>query len=204
MYFNVFVDKVWIFWSHHCCYFQSTGLGQSREEQKRREMSAIASDEVKYLLQNYFRNNTAHKLWIGRCWRSLIFENNNENVNQVARRSGSSKVLLKSNRGEREVESLVKVVIPGRDPAEAEEATRLEDLATQYLSRLPTGGFSCSICSKVSKDRYAGKCHLDSKHFPSEFGHSCRICGYHCKSKAALACHVSIYHRNKWRPYNRF
>ena len=39
----------------------------------------------------------------------LISENNNENVNQVARRSGSSKVLLKSNRGEREVESLVKV-----------------------------------------------------------------------------------------------
>ena len=104
-----FVDKVWISLSHHCCYFQSTGLGQSREEQKRREMSAIASDEVKYLLQNYFRNNTAHKLWIGRCWESLISDNNNENVNQVARRSGSSKVLLKSNRGEREVESLVKV-----------------------------------------------------------------------------------------------
>lgn len=89
------------------------------------------------------------------------------------------------------------LVIPGRDPGEAEEATRLEDLATQYLSRLPTGGFTCSICNKVSKDRYAGKCHLDSKHFPSEYGHSCRVCGYHCKSKAALACHVSIYHRNK-------
>ena len=41
--------------------------------------------------------------------KNLISENNNENVNQVARRSGSSKVLLKSNRGEREVESLVKV-----------------------------------------------------------------------------------------------
>ena len=89
------------------------------------------------------------------------------------------------------------LVIPGRDPVEAEEATRLENLATQYLSRLPTGGFACSICNKVSKDRYAGKCHLDSKHFPSEYGHSCRVCGYHCKSKAALACHVSIYHRNK-------
>jgi len=80
---------------------------------------------------------------------------------------------------------------------EPEEANRLENLATQYLSKLPTGGFSCSICSKVSKDRYAGKCHLDSKHFPSEYGHTCRVCGYHCKSKAALACHVSLYHRNK-------
>ena len=86
------------------------------------------------------------------------------------------------------------LVIPG----EPEEANRLENLATQYLSKLPTGGFSCSICSKVSKDRYAGKCHLDSKHFPSEYGHTCRVCGYHCKSKAALACHVSLYHRNKW------
>ena len=79
-----------------------------------------------------------------------------------------------------------------------------QDLATQYLGRLPTGGFTCSICNKVSKDRYAGKCHLDSKHFPSEYGHSCRVCGYHCKSKAALACHVAIYHRNRWKHYVGF
>lgn len=52
-------------------YAQSTGLEQSREDQKRRELSAIASDEV-------------------------------------ARRSLSGKVLVKSNQGEREVEALVK------------------------------------------------------------------------------------------------
>jgi hypothetical protein len=90
------------------------------------------------------------------------------------------------------------LVIPGRADHEAEDANRLEGLAEEYLNRLPAGGgFSCNICNKVSKDRYAGKCHLDSKHFPSQFGHSCKICGQHCKSKAALACHVSIYHRNK-------
>ena len=52
--------------------------------------------------------------------------------------------------------------------------------------------------------RWHGKCHLDSKHFPSEYGHSCRVCGYHCKSKAALAGHVSIYHRNRWKHYVGF
>jgi len=85
----------------------------------------------------------------------------------------------------------------GRDPLETEDANRLEDLANLYLQKLTSGGFACSICSKVSKDRYAGKCHLDSKHFPSAFGHNCNLCGKHCKSKAAMACHVSIYHRNK-------
>ena len=54
------------------------------------------------------------------------------------------------------------LVIPGRDSGEAEEATRLEDLATQYLGRLPTGGFTCSICNKVSKDCYAGMASVTS------------------------------------------
>ena len=89
------------------------------------------------------------------------------------------------------------LVLPGRDPLVAENENRLEDLAKLYLAKRDTGGFSCNICYKVSKDRHAGKCHLDSKHFPSQFGHSCSICGKVCKSKHALVCHVSIYHRNK-------
>jgi len=77
------------------------------------------------------------------------------------------------------------------------QESRLDELASLYLTKLSEGGFVCSLCSKVSRDLHAGKSHLDSKHFPSETGHSCDLCGKHCKTKNALACHTSIYHRKK-------
>lgn len=67
----------------------------------------------------------------------------------------------------------------------------LEELANLHLGRLETGGYTCNICSLSFRDKYRGKRHLESKHFPKEGGHSCPICGKVSRTKNALDVHMN-------------
>ena len=53
----------------------------------------------------------------------------------------------------------------------------LEELAELYLVREGSRGYLCSLCGKVTRDRYGAVDHLECKHFPTYGGYHCDICG---------------------------
>jgi len=71
---------------------------------------------------------------------------------------------------------------------------RLEALADEYLLK-EIRGYSCTICGKVTRDRFNARQHLESKHFPNKDGYSCDICGKTFQTKASEASHRNTHLR---------
>jgi len=72
-----------------------------------------------------------------------------------------------------------------------EDKSILEDLATTYLRKDVDrpGGYICSICGKAVRDKYAGKDHLEGKHFPTDGAYSCSKCEKQLNTRKALISH---------------
>jgi len=73
--------------------------------------------------------------------------------------------------------------------------SRLDELAAEYLSRTDQGYYRCRVCSKDSKDKYAAKMHLESKHFPTINKYNCDLCGKCFNTKNAFNTHKSMIHK---------
>jgi len=71
-----------------------------------------------------------------------------------------------------------------------------EDLY-RFLSKLDTGGFSCTLCMKYSACRRDGKNHLEAIHFPDRFSYNCPFCGKEHNSKNTLNVHISRHHKEE-------
>ena len=71
------------------------------------------------------------------------------------------------------------MLIPGKS---------LEELCAMYLTKDP-GGYSCSLCSKQLRDKYAARDHLEFKHFPTYGGYHCDLCGKVINTRQALTSH---------------
>ena len=69
----------------------------------------------------------------------------------------------------------------------------LEELAGIYLKRNSSGGggYTCQVCSKTLRDKYAATDHLECKHFPTYGGYSCNICGKTMNTRNALTSHYT-------------
>jgi hypothetical protein len=74
---------------------------------------------------------------------------------------------------------------------------KLEELAQRYLAKLSAGGgYTCLLCQTNLRDRFAGKSHLEAKHFPTTAGYSCHACAKTFHTRNAFYCHMSYYHKN--------
>ena len=71
-----------------------------------------------------------------------------------------------------------------------------EDLY-RFLSKLDTGGFSCTLCMKYCASRRDGKNHLEAIHFPDRFSYNCPYCGKEHNSKNTLNVHISRRHKEE-------
>ncbi|XP_023339287.1 protein tramtrack, beta isoform isoform X13 [Eurytemora carolleeae] len=69
----------------------------------------------------------------------------------------------------------------------------LEELAGIYLKRNSSGigGYTCQVCSKTLRDKYAATDHLECKHFPTYGGYSCNLCGKTMNTRNALTSHYT-------------
>lgn len=80
--------------------------------------------------------------------------------------------------------------VPGRRSRRSlEDNTPLELLADEHLAKDHRGGYVCKICGKVVRDKYAGKNHLEGKHFPTDGAYSCNKCGKKMNTRKALSSH---------------
>ena len=71
----------------------------------------------------------------------------------------------------------------------------LEELCTMYLTK-NSGGYTCSLCSKQLRDKYAARDHLECKHFPTYGGYACPVCAKVMNTRNALTSHQSYCNRN--------
>ena len=84
--------------------------------------------------------------------------------------------------------SVTSVTIVGRS---------LDELTAIYLKRNSSGGggggggYTCQLCSKVLRDKYAATDHLECKHFPTYGGYACNICGKTMNTRNALTSHYT-------------
>jgi len=66
---------------------------------------------------------------------------------------------------------------------------RGEHLATKFLVKSGSS-YSCVVCQKHCRDRWAGKRHLESFHFPTKGAYSCDRCNQRFNTKRSLEAHV--------------
>ena len=86
---------------------------------------------------------------------------------------------------------------------EVEEAARLEDMATQYLSRLQyqyvvivwddfqPNWHKCTMCGISGKDRGNLRKHVENIHFPGRFSYLCKYCNETYTTRNLLNLHMS-------------
>ena len=86
---------------------------------------------------------------------------------------------------------------------EVEEAARLEDMATQYLSRLQyqyvvivwddfqPNWHKCTMCGKSGKDRGNLRKHVENIHFPGTFNYHCKYSFENFSTRNSLNIHIS-------------
>jgi len=67
----------------------------------------------------------------------------------------------------------------------------LDELAEIHLTKdIHRGGYICNLCGKSVRDKYAGKNHLEGKHFPTDGGYACTRCNKKMNTRKALSAHT--------------
>ena len=59
------------------------------------------------------------------------------------------------------------------------------------------GKFQCSLCGKISRDKYKAFTHVENIHFPGSYEHGCDQCGEKFDTKDKLSKHRSRVHYGK-------